>query len=92
MQQVVKALAKDLKERGSVYLSECFIDGSFCMAKKGDLLLARLNAIKTPRSNQSASAHEVKMVENVLEGSFIEELPERLFGDQAYDVIHSTSS
>ena len=53
MQQVVEALAKDLHERGDVDLSECFIDGSFCMAKKGDLLLARLNEVKAPRSWQS---------------------------------------
>lgn len=53
LQQVVEALARDLHERGDVDLSECFIDGSFCMAKKGDLLLARLSAVKAPRSWQS---------------------------------------
>ena len=53
MRQVVEALAKDLTERGGVDLSECFIDGSFCMAKKGALLLARLNAVKAPNSWQS---------------------------------------
>ena len=38
MRQVVEELARDLMERGGVDLSECFIDGSFCMAKKGALL------------------------------------------------------
>lgn len=53
MRRIVEALAKDLMERGGVDLSECFIDGSFCMAKKGALLLAKLNEAKAPRSWQS---------------------------------------
>ena len=81
MQQVVEALAKDLQARGEVDWSECFIDGSFCMAKKGVLLLARLQRGKGTKlmattdasgtvlsvSVESASAHEVKLVEKVLE-------------------------
>jgi transposase len=53
MRQLVEALAKDLMARGSVDLSECFIDGSFCMAKKGALLWARLGGVKAPNSWQS---------------------------------------
>ncbi|GAB3200662.1 hypothetical protein GCM10027293_22000 [Pontibacter aydingkolensis] len=53
MRRVVEALARDLMERGGVDLSECFIDGSFCMAKKGGLLWARLSAAKAPSSWQS---------------------------------------
>lgn len=53
MRKVVEALARDLTERGDVDLSECFIDGSFCMAKKGALLLARLRKVRAPRSWQS---------------------------------------
>ncbi len=33
----------------------------------------------------SASPHEVKVVEAALDESFIDELPERLVGDKAYD-------
>ena len=36
-------------------------------------------------SVQSASPHEVKLVERVLEERFIDALPERLIGDKAYD-------
>ncbi|WP_202923811.1 IS5 family transposase [Pontibacter fetidus] len=99
MQLVVEALAKDLQERGEVDLSECFIDGSFCMAKKGGLLLGKTKRGKGTKimavtdaggtilsvSIQSASPHEVKLVENVLEERFIEDLPTRLIGDRAYD-------
>jgi transposase len=53
MRRIVEALARDLQERGGVDLSECFIDGSFSMAKKGALLWARLNEEKAPRSWQS---------------------------------------
>jgi hypothetical protein len=34
---------------------------------------------------QSASPHESQLVEEVLAGSFLEELPARLIGDRAYD-------
>ena len=36
-------------------------------------------------SIHSASPHEVKLVQDVLEERFIEELPEKLIGDRAYD-------
>lgn len=53
MQKLVETLARDLQERGGVDLSECFIDGSFCMAKKGALLWARLSEERGPKSWQS---------------------------------------
>src|SRR5690348_6383168 len=34
-ERVLEALARDLKERGKLDLSECFIDGTFIVAKKG---------------------------------------------------------
>jgi len=34
---------------------------------------------------ESASPHESQLVEGVLGGSFLDELPERLIGDKAYD-------
>lgn len=36
-------------------------------------------------SIESASPHEVKLVEKVLEERFIDPLPEKLIGDKAYD-------
>jgi transposase len=35
LEQVLEALAHDLKGRGRLDLSECFIDGAFVVAKKG---------------------------------------------------------
>ena len=37
MDMVLRTLAQDLKERGDLDLSECFIDGTFVVAKKGAL-------------------------------------------------------
>src|SRR5690348_18390571 len=34
-ERILEALARDLKERGKFDLSECFIDGTFVVAKKG---------------------------------------------------------
>jgi transposase len=34
-EQVLRALATDSHERGGLDLSECFIDGTFIVAKKG---------------------------------------------------------
>jgi hypothetical protein len=37
LRRVLEALATDLRERGQLDLSECFIDGTFMVAKKGAL-------------------------------------------------------
>jgi len=34
-EQILRALVRDVKERGKLDLTECFIDGSFVIAKKG---------------------------------------------------------
>jgi len=41
LSRILEALAEDLKERGELDLSECFIDGTFVVAKKGDSVLER---------------------------------------------------
>jgi transposase len=37
LENILKALAEDLKQRGKLDLEECFIDGTFIPAKKGIL-------------------------------------------------------
>jgi transposase len=70
LKQVLEALAADLKERGDLDLSECFIDG------KGLSL-----AIHTA----SASPPEVRPVGETIAEVFTDERPERLIDDRAYD-------
>lgn len=56
IERILRALAEDLRERGKVDLTEAFIDGSHAGAKKGALLLGRLDAAKRPRSWQWQTA------------------------------------
>jgi transposase len=51
-EQILTALATDLRERGELDLSECFIDGTFAIAKKGARALERPSAAKVRRSWQ----------------------------------------
>jgi len=48
--KVIEALVKDLQERGGIDMSECFIDGTFSLAKKGGFLWARLSEVRAVRS------------------------------------------
>lgn len=52
-ERIVEALARDLVQRGDIDLSECFIDGTFVLAKKGAFLWATLAGVKAPASWQS---------------------------------------
>jgi transposase len=47
--------------------------------------IAAGNSLPLAVTVDSASPAECKLVEDVLAGSFLEELPERLIGDKAYD-------
>lgn len=52
MEQILQALAVDLKERGKIDLRETFIDGSFASAKKGAQTLAKLRRERALKSWQ----------------------------------------
>jgi transposase len=89
LEKVLHASAVDLKERGGLELSECFVDGTFVGAKKGRIggkskrgKGAKLMAL-TERSGHpisvhaaSASAYEVTLVEALLATSSLGEEPE----------------
>jgi transposase len=48
--KVLWELALDLKRRGKIDISECFIDGTFSSAKKGGVISARLSEVRASRS------------------------------------------
>jgi transposase len=50
LRHVLEALARDLEARGEIDLSECFIDGTFVVAKKGGALWAPRNGVKARSS------------------------------------------
>ena len=56
MDEILLVLAQDLKERGDIDLTECFIDGTFVAAKKGALGLERPSGAKVRRSWQWQTA------------------------------------
>jgi len=56
LEQVLLAVAQDLKDRGGLDLSEAFVDGSFAPAKKGGSVWERLNVERAPRSWQLQTA------------------------------------
>jgi transposase len=50
MRKVLETLAKDLEQRGDIDLCECFIDGSFVVAKKGGRVLERPSGARVQSS------------------------------------------
>jgi len=52
LEQVLQALATDLRERGGLDLSECYIDGMFVVAKKGGRVLGKPRGARVQRSWQ----------------------------------------
>ena len=56
LEEVLRALAQDLLERGGLDVQEAFIDGTFSGAKKGALALGKPSAARAPSSWQSQTA------------------------------------
>lgn len=91
-------LAEDLRQRGKLDLSECFIDGTFVMAKRGSgvektkrgkssKVMAAADGLGLPVaiSATSTTPHEVTLVELMLQADFVGDKPQRLVGNRAFD-------
>jgi len=76
---ILRMLVKDMKERGDLDLTECFIDGTFVIAKKGAKGWEKPSGAKVQRSWQWQTALVF------LSPYPLAVLPERLIGDKAYD-------
>lgn len=97
--RIVARLAADLYALGDLDLAECFIDGTFAPAKqggeavgktkrgKGTKIMGIVEAHGLPVSVLIASAtpHEVTLAEATVAACVVEEVPEHLIGDKAYD-------
>jgi transposase len=95
-------LAEHLQASGLLDRHECFIDGSFAPAKRGGAAVGKTKKGKGSKSMavveahglpvavtiDSANPHEVKLVEQTLDARFVEDRPEHLVGDKAYDSDH----
>lgn len=96
LDEVLRALAEDLKKRGGLDLSGCFVDATFVGAKRGrgggkdqagqgyEAHGAGLLGFLSPRTAR-ASPYEVTLVGETPKASFVEGKPERMIGDRAYD-------
>ena len=99
LEEALKRLATLLHEQGKLHIEGAFVDATFASAKKGVLpsvphaggkgtkivAVAADNSLPVAVSVQSTSPAECHLVEEVLAGSFLDELPARLIGDKAYD-------
>lgn len=99
LEHALEALATNLRDRGGLDLREAYIDGTFSSAKKRGLCVGKTkrgkgtkimaiadgNGLPVAICVESASPHEVKLVEATLDAMFVDEMPERLIGDKAYD-------
>jgi transposase len=97
--RIAQELVEDLYERGQIDIREAFINGSFAPAKKrglavgktkcgkGTKIMAIADASGLPVAAhiESASPHEVKLVEETIDSGFTEYAPNKLIGDKAYD-------
>ncbi|WPV63877.1 MULTISPECIES: IS5 family transposase [unclassified Chitinophaga] len=97
--KILETLAQDLETRGGIDLSECFIDGTFAVAKKGAqefgktkrgkgtklMVITDANGLPLAVHTTSASPHEVTLVEATINETFTVGQPTRIIGDRAYD-------
>ena len=56
LEEVLLAVAQDLKDRGGIDLRECFIDGTFVPAKKGGSAWGKLSVGRAANSWRSRTA------------------------------------
>lgn len=52
LKRAFQILVRDLEDRGGINLKECFIDGTFASAKKGDSVLVKQNGERVRNSWQ----------------------------------------
>src|SRR5690349_16758695 len=99
LRAVLADLANELRDRGDIDESECFIDGTFASAKGGGaeigptrrgkgvkiMAIVDRNGLPLSVSTHAANHHEVTLVQLSFDFYMIEARPEHLIGDKAYD-------
>ena len=99
LRSIVEVLAQALHDEGYLDLQEAFIDGSFAPAKQGGACVGKMKRGKGSKIMaiadrqglpvavhvESATPHEVRLVQATLANRFVRQLPARLIGDNAYE-------
>ena len=99
LKDILSVLAEALHDEGYLDLREAYIDGSFAPAKKGGAGVgttkrgkgSKIMAIADRHGRpvaihiDSATPHEVTLVETTLAHRLVQKMPKRLIGDNAYE-------
>ena len=99
LRAVLADLANELRDRGDIDESECFVDATFASAKGGGAQIGPTRRGKGVKimgivdrhglplavSTHAANHHEVTLVQLTFDFYMIEAKPENLIGDRAYD-------
>jgi transposase len=99
LRSILEILAQALHDEGYLDLQEAFIDGSFAPAKQGGarvgktkrgkgskiMAIADRQGLPVAVHVESATPHEVTLVHATLAQRFVNQLPVRLIGDNAYE-------
>ena len=94
LRKILESLARHLEDNGLINLEECFIDGTFVVAKKGaqkwerpsgakvrsSWLLLTLLVYLSPCTRDSANPHEVRLVQATINEIVTLGRPEELLG------------
>lgn len=98
-ERVMRDAGRLVEDRGEHRLYECFVDGTFSKAKGGGdgigctkagkgvkiMVLVDARGLPVAVDTTSASPHESRLVQGLLDFMLTDELPERIVGDKAYD-------
>ncbi len=99
LRDILEVLAEDLRERGQIDLSECFIDGTFIVAKKGgqpwvppsgakarsSWLWQTLLVFLSPPTQRVLARLKSPLSKQLWKRVSLLNNPPRLIGDKAYD-------
>ena len=97
MDRPLEVLAKDLEQRGKINLDECFVDGIFSTAKKGDagvgktkrdkgcniMATADRSGLPVSLCTASATPHETTFLGTLIASCFTEARPQQTHGRQS---------
>lgn len=98
LRKILETLARHLEDKGLINLEECFIDGTFVVAKRGPkvgktrqdkgtklMVIADASGLPVAVHTASANPHEVRLVQATINEIVTVGRPRRIIGDRAYD-------
>ena len=85
LDRILRAVARDLFERGKLDLTEAFIDGTHAGKATKSMAVADRSGLPIAVWTAPGQRGETKLVLDTLRARFLKALPLRLIGDRAYD-------